>query len=274
MCGRVVQVSDPSRLAIVDGLHVPDSGENTWRPRYNGASHQEFLIIRLNHETGERTLEPLRWGLSPSWKKDAKGDRKPINCRSETVATRPSFRDAYQKRRCILPVDGFFEWKAIKGEKKQPYAIAMKNGSPFGIAGIWEIWKHPKSGERIATFAILTIEANELVGHIHPRMPLILNPADYERWLGPEPDPRDLMVKFGAYQMKMWPVSTRVNAIRNDGPAILNEALLPLRRKADDDAKSAGIFRKTDIRLRYRRQHRLTFGGWLVKAVMSLTRRS
>lgn len=274
MCGRVVQVSDPSRLAIVDGLHVPDSGENTWRPRYNGASHQEFLIIRLNHETGERTLEPLRWGLSPSWKKDAKGGRKPINCRSETVATRPSFRDAYQKRRCILPVDGFFEWKAIKGEKKQPYAIAMKNGSPFGIAGIWEIWKHPKSGERIATFAILTIEANELVGHIHPRMPLILNPADYERWLGPEPDPRDLMVKFGAYQMKMWPVSTRVNAIRNDGPAILNEALLPLRRKADDDAKSAGIFRKTDIRLRYRRQHRLTFGGWLVKAVMSLTRRS
>ena len=112
----------------------------------------------------------------------------------------PTFRDAYRKRRCIVPVDGFFEWKAIKGQKaKQPYAIAMKDGSPFGIAGIWENWKEPASGEWIRTFAIITTDSNELVAEIHNRMPVILAPADYARWLGGEPDPRDLMRPFPAH---------------------------------------------------------------------------
>lgn len=273
MSSRVVQVSDPLRLAIVDGLSVPGSIRKNWRPRYNGAPGHELLVIRLNHETGERTLEPLQWGLIPPSTKDAKEARKPATCMVERVATKRSFRDAYAKRRCILPVDGFFEWKKVPGQKrKQPYAIGAKNGLPFGIAGIWQTWKHPDNGKRIDTFAILTIEANELVEHIHPRMPLILDRAACKRWLSPESDPRDLLVKFSAYQMKMWPVSTKVNNLRNDEPAILDEALLP--RRKSDDAKSAGIFRRTDIRFRHRPQHRQTFGGWLVKAVMSLTRRN
>ena len=127
----------------------------------------------------------------------------------------PTFRDAYRKRRCIVPVDGFFEWKAIKGQKaKQPYAIAMKDGAPFGLAGIWENWKEPTSGEWLRTFAIITTDANELVADIHDRMPVILAPADYARWLGDEPDPRDLMQPFPADLMRMWSISTRVNRER------------------------------------------------------------
>ena len=106
----------------------------------------------------------------------------------------PTFRDAYRLRRCIVPVDGFFEWKAIKGQKaKQPYAIAMKDGAPFGIAGLWENWKEPGSGEWIRTFAVITTDANELVADIHDHMPLILPPCLHMSWLSEEPDPRDLI---------------------------------------------------------------------------------
>jgi putative SOS response-associated peptidase YedK len=116
-------------------------------------------------------------GLIPYWCKDPTGGRKPINAKCETVGTLPTFRDAYRLRRCILPVDGFYEWKAIKGQRaKQPYAIAMKDGTPFGIAGLWESWKDPASGEWIRTFAVITTDANELVAEIHDRMPAISNP--------------------------------------------------------------------------------------------------
>jgi putative SOS response-associated peptidase YedK len=119
-------------------------------------------------------------------------------------------------------VDGFFEWKAIKGARaKQPYAITMKDGAPFGIGGIWENWKVPTSGEWVRTFAIITTDANELVAAIHDRMPLLLAAGDYLRWLGDEPDPRVLMRRFAAEPMRMWPISTRVNKPENDDPSIL-----------------------------------------------------
>jgi putative SOS response-associated peptidase YedK len=138
------------------------------------------------------------------------------------AATLPTFREAYRKRRCILPVDGFFEWKAIKGQKaKQPYAIAMKDGSPFGIAGIWENWKQAASGEWVRTFAILTTNANDLVADIHDRMPAILSPSGYTRWLSEEPDPRDLLRPFPSEAMRIWPISMRVNKPENDDASIL-----------------------------------------------------
>ena len=120
-----------------------------------------------------------------------------------------------------MPVDGFFEWKAIKEKPKQPYAIAMKDGGPFGIGGRWENWKNPTSGEWIRTFAIITTDANELVAEVHDRMPLIIAPADYERWLSDEPDPHDLMRPFPAEPMRMWLISTRVNKPENDHSSIL-----------------------------------------------------
>ncbi len=112
-------------------------------PRWNAAPSQQLLVIRCNHKTGEVTLDPLRWGLIPYWCKDPKGGRRPINAKCETVRDLPTFRDAYRKRRCIVPVDGFFEWKAIRGRVKQPYAIAIKDGGPFGLGGVWENFSFP-----------------------------------------------------------------------------------------------------------------------------------
>jgi len=132
MCGRVIQSSGALRYSIVDGMNVRDSRVHNYPPRWNAAPSQELLVIRRNHKTGEVTLDPLLWGLIPYWCKDPKGGRKPINAKRETVRDLPTFRDAYRKRRCIVPVDGFFEWKAVKGQRaKQPYAIAMKDGAPL-----------------------------------------------------------------------------------------------------------------------------------------------
>jgi putative SOS response-associated peptidase YedK len=221
VCGRVIQSSAPIRLAIVEGLDARDSRVHNYPPHWNAAPSQELLVIRRNHKTGQLSLEPLRWGLIPYFCGDAKGGRKPINAKCETVRTLPTFRHAYRRRRCILPVDGFFEWKATKGKAKQPYAIALKDGYPFGLGGLWENWKDPVSGEWVRTFAIITTDANELVAEIHDRMPLVLAPADYVRWLSEEPDPHDLMQPYPAEPMRMWPISTRVNKPENDDPSIL-----------------------------------------------------
>jgi putative SOS response-associated peptidase YedK len=136
----------------------------------------------------------------------------------------PSFREAYAKRRCLVPIENFFEWRAIKGTRaKQPYAIAMKDGSPFALAGVWESWRRPETDEIVRTFAVITTEANELVAHIHDRMPVIISPEHYQRWLSPmEPDPRDLLAPYPSEPMIAWPISTRVNAPRNDSADILD----------------------------------------------------
>ena len=142
MCGRIIQSSGPLHYAFVEGMNVRDGRVHNYPPRWNAAPSQDLLVIRRNHRTGEVSLDPLRWGLIPHWCNDPSGGRKPINAKCETIRTLPTFRDAYRLRRCIVPVDGFFELKAIKGQKsKQPYAIAMKDGKPFGIGGIWENWK-------------------------------------------------------------------------------------------------------------------------------------
>jgi putative SOS response-associated peptidase YedK len=219
MCGRFTQTTGE-----LPGLETVTMGEAeaAYPPRFNGAPSQEFWVIRRHPESGEYRKDRLIWGLIPHWTKEPNGGRKPINARAETIASLPSFKGAYAKRRCLIAIDNFFEWKAIQGQKaKQPFAIAMKDGSPFAVAGIWESWEHPESKKIIRTFAIITTEANELVGTIHDRMPVIIASADYHRWLSPlEPDPNDLMKPFPSEPMAIWSISTRVNSPGNDTPDI------------------------------------------------------
>src|SRR5713101_6733657 len=182
MCGRIIQSSGPLRLAIVEGLNTPDSRVSRLKPRYNGAPSQELLVIRENHETGQRSLDLLRWGLIPHGCEDEAGGRKPINAKAETVARLPTFRDAYARRRSVVPVDGFFEWHSKEGGRsRRPYAVAMRDGSPFGIGGLWENWKSTVTGQWVRTFCIITTPANVMVSRIHDRMPLILARADHDR---------------------------------------------------------------------------------------------
>jgi putative SOS response-associated peptidase YedK len=222
MCGRVTQTS-----RILKGLTTVVGDERDSRvkpPRYNGAPSQDFWVLRRNPQTGEYQTDRLVWGLIPYWTKEPKGGRKPINAKAESVASLPSFRDAYRKRRGLLPIDSFFEWRAIKGvSAKQPFAIGMKSGEPFALAAIWENWKNPSTQEWVRTFAVITCPANQLVADIHDRMPVIIPAAAYDRWLSDiEPDPRDLLVPYPAEPMRMWPVSTRVNKPINDDAEILN----------------------------------------------------
>jgi putative SOS response-associated peptidase YedK len=222
MCGRITQKSNPHRLGL--GLTTVSLVEPLQAsPRYNGAPGQPHWLIRQNPETGERSLDQLSWGLIPRWVKAPDGGRKPINARAETISSLPSFRDAYKRRRALLPVDNFFEWKAIKGvSPKQPYAIGMASGEPFAIAAIWENWQHPETAEWIRTFAVVTTTANELMSDIHDRMPVIIPPESYDHWLGTlDPDPRGLLVPFPAPLMAAWPISTRVNKVANDDESIL-----------------------------------------------------
>ena len=229
MCGRVIQSSGPLRLAIVEGLDVSDSRLGNVPRRYNAAPSQELLVIRQNHKTGKRSLDLLKWGLIPHWRSDPLGGRKPINAKAESVLRLPTFRDAFAMRRCIVPVDGFFEWRAIKGAgRKQPYAIAMKDGSPFGLAGLWENWRNPNTGEWERTFAVITVPSNDLVSQIHNRMPTILTPESYDHWLALEPDPHELLITYPSEPMTMWPISTRVNKPENDEPSLLDRVEEPV----------------------------------------------
>jgi putative SOS response-associated peptidase YedK len=224
MCGRITQKSSPSVLALAVVLGTPDDPRvDAAKPRFNGAPSQELLVIRQHPQTREYKLDYLRWGLIPHWIKETNPKVRPINATAERVASAPMFRAAYAKRRCIVPVDNFFEWKAVIGRSaKQPYAIGMQTGEPFAIAGIWESWTDPGTGERVRTFCIITTTANALVATIHTRMPVILPPAAYARWLANiEPDPRDLLVPFAAEAMRMWPISTRVNKPENDDEEVL-----------------------------------------------------
>ena len=154
------------------------------------------------------------------------GIETPINAKCETVDRLPTFKDAYRGRRCILPVDGFCEWKAIKGQKaKQPYVIAMKDGKPFGTVGSGRTGRiRIRAWPR--TFAVITTDANELAAEIHDRMPLILALGDYSRWLSEEPYPRDLLRPSSAEPMRMWPISTRLNKPENDDPSLLEPIAL------------------------------------------------
>lgn len=194
------------------------SDEPEWEPRYNIAPTQPAAVVRQHPTEPIRKLSMLRWGLIPSWVKDSSTAASMINVRSETASTKPAFSDALKHRRCLIPADGFYEWKRSSASK-QPFCFEVNSGELFAFAGIWDRWRDG-SGSWMKTFSILTTTPNALTAAVHDRMPLILNSDAYDLWLDPGmrnvAEVSELLKPFDALQMRCYPVSHRVNHVAND----------------------------------------------------------
>jgi putative SOS response-associated peptidase YedK len=221
MCGRFVRRSTQEVLADWFGIQ-PE--ERPWfAPSFNVAPQSVQPVVRLDRDNGQREFALLRWGLVPFWAKDSKLAFSTINARAEEAATKPAFREALKKRRCLVPADAFYEWQRLGVKSKRPFSIALTSGEPYAFAGLWESWL-PKDGDPLETFTILTTDPNEVIAPIHNRMPVILEPKDYDRWLDAGDQARppvDLLRPYPAERMRAWPASDRVGNVRNNDPQLL-----------------------------------------------------
>ena len=235
MCGRFARKSTQEVLAAWFDL---EAEEMPWfAPTYNAAPQSFQPVVRLNRDTGSREVAMQRWGLVPFWARDAKIGLNTINARAEEAPSKPAFRDAFKKRRCLIPADAFYEWQRPDAKTKFPFAIGLKSGEPVAFAGLWERWEPADAGAQgpLETFTILTTDPNELMAPIHNRMPVILEPKDYARWLDSgnaaagdaARPPVDLLRPFPAEKMRAWKVSDRVGNVRNNEPALLEEDAPP-----------------------------------------------
>jgi putative SOS response-associated peptidase YedK len=215
MCGRFTLRTNPRDWAEV--FAVLRESEDEWSPRYNIAPTQKVLCVR---DGEQREFFSPRWGLIPSWAKDAKIGAQCINARVETVDTKPAFRSAFKKRRCLVMADGFYEWRK---EDKQPYFVTLKSGEPMAFAGLWETWRPPDGPVESCT--ICTTDANDMMGRLHDRMPVILPRNVVDHWLDPKvTDPEELkpmLLQFPGGEMQSWPVSKAVGNVRNQGPTLV-----------------------------------------------------
>jgi putative SOS response-associated peptidase YedK len=215
MCGRY-RLS--RRKQIVEEYFESAPWDDDWNPRYNIAPTQPVPVIRQHPKEPVRQLSLMRWGLIPSWAKDASGAARMINARSETAHTLPAFRDPLKFRRCLIPADGFYEWKRT-ATSKQPYCFEVNEGELFALAGLWDGWKDPK-GNWIRTCSILTTTPNSVTSAVHDRMPVILDEDNYDLWLDPGIQNvavvSELLRPCDARLMRSYPVSTRINYVAND----------------------------------------------------------
>ncbi|MFA5056566.1 MAG: SOS response-associated peptidase [Opitutaceae bacterium] len=222
MCYRyLLQVE--ALQALAERLEV--IGPAGWRSRYNLAPGGPIPVVRSTATAREVAL--LRWGLVPGWAREGDVARAPANARAESLADRPTFRDAFRHRRCLIPASGFYEWQG-RGRRRQPYLFRLRGEAPFCFAGLWEAWPDPASGRTVETCAIITTVPNELMRPIHDRMPVILAPEDCGRWLDPRrAQPSELaplLQPFPAAAMTATPLTSRVNDPRHDDPACLEPA--------------------------------------------------
>ena len=209
MCGRYTLRANLNRILQETGAE--SLAELEWDARYNIAPTQYSPVVRL-HE-GKRELVPMKWGLIPSWAKDTKIANSCINARADTVATKPAFRSAFKKRRCLIPVDGYYEWMR-EGKQKIPHLYEIDDGKVFAFAGLWESWRGPE-GDNIDSYCIITTDANELASKIHDRMPVIIPHDEYGEWL--ENGGERMLTQFDSGRMKERAVSTYVNNVKNQG---------------------------------------------------------
>lgn len=218
MCGRFTLRTPAKRLAEEFGVE----GFPSIEARYNIAPTQ--TIFGVSQVEGARHVKQLRWGLVPSWAKDTSMSGRLINARSETVHEKPAFREAFKRRRSLIPADGFYEWQRRDGHS-QPYYFMMNNERPFALAGLWDRWSGP-DGEVLESCAILTTEANEVLRPVHDRMPVILSIDDYDLWLDADPrkldSAKELLRPYPAAEMAAYPVSRSVNSPHRQGAELLN----------------------------------------------------
>jgi putative SOS response-associated peptidase YedK len=251
MCGRYQRRSDKQRIAeafqlgTLDDLDLsldPDV-ELGLAPNYNAAPGTMQPVVIWDDAVGIRALRMMYWRFLPPFCTDPKKLKlDTINASSEKLLSSNLWKKSFLYRRCLIPADSFTEWKRVSPKVKMPFLFALKSGEPMGIAGIWQHWRSPDKETEFDTFAVVTVEPNEILHHLtgHTRMPLLIQPRDYERWLrgGDLRDgnmaqpPVDLLRPFDSEKMKAWPVSTKINSVRNDDPSLIepcteNESALP-----------------------------------------------
>lgn len=221
MCGRFAQTHSGKDVAQAFQLAVTPE----LSPRYNIAPSQSVSVIVQSRRSGDRQHHAKQWGLVPGWSQDLRIGSKLINARAETVAEKPAFRQAFQRRRCLIVADGFYEWqKAAQGQTKQPYLIQLRERSLFAFAGLWERWRSPETDETRFSCTILTTAANAIMTPIHHRMPVILSPSNYDDWLDPTHYNRGeleaCLQPYDAAAMQAIAISTAVNSPQNEAAAI------------------------------------------------------
>lgn len=227
-----MRIASEAMRTLFDVDEVPEL-----EPRYNVAPTRDAPVV-VEERDGTRSVRMMRWGLVPSWAKDPAIGQRMINAKSETVFEKPAFREAVRRHRCLIPCDGFYEWKDVPivaeglftdleptgKTRKQPYHVTVRGGCPFAMAGLFERWSD--DGRRIETFTVLTCPPNPLVAQLHDRMPVILHPRDYDLWLDPEVEDqaalRSLFEPLEASEMEIHPVNPLVGNPRFDSPDLLN----------------------------------------------------
>ncbi len=219
MCGRFAQQRPSSDLAeIFDAADLADDPGG----RFNVAPTDDAVVVVQRED--RRAITRYRWGLIPHWATDRRIGSRQINARGERVASSPTFREAFRRRRCIVPVDSFYEWRT-SGTTRQPFRIARADGRPLALAGLWAGWHDPDSDRVVRTFTIVTTTPNELVGQIHDRMPVVLDDDAWRRWIDPEiadvAELHGLLVPAPEGVLMTHPVSTLVNNVRNNGPELI-----------------------------------------------------
>jgi putative SOS response-associated peptidase YedK len=233
MCGRFAQPRSSEELARI--FHARPAADVPG-DRFNVAPTDEVAAVVERH--GERTVDAFRWGLVPFFAKSARDGARLINARAETAEAAPAFRSAFARHRCIIPADAFYEWRRERDPatgrvtRSLPFAVRRSDGDPLAFAGLWSIWRNPETAARLYTCSILTTEPNELVARLHNRMPVVLDRADWDAWLGettPLTDLRPLLRPAPAAWLDAYAVSPAVNNVRNEGA----ELLAPLSRWSD-----------------------------------------
>jgi putative SOS response-associated peptidase YedK len=234
MCGRYTRFTATEliyRHFDIEPLR-PEPAGSELAPSWNVTPQTMQPVIRRNPVTNKREMVLMRWGLVPSFAESPIFNFSTINARAETLLTKPAFREPFRRRRCLVPVSSYYEWQALdsNGKKKQAWAIGLKSEEPFALGGIWERWVSPDRSVELESYSIITVEPNQLLAFMHHRMPLILAPAYYNRWLepgDPQRPPVDLLRSYDDEQMKIWRVKPDVGNVRNNRPDLIDPAEPP-----------------------------------------------